>query len=1247
VALFGTLFVLGLFVAAPASAAYEQVGCFASQFHGLRESCEPRKPEEAFSEEIQLGAASGMAVNPSGAGGVEKGTIYAIIDTQNQGPWVVVYEPEKDSIGNPVAEGGLTFVEAWQWSPQPQPTKHCGPALEELCLPKAGEGTQPQAFGLAVDPANGNVYVLSGAAAHETGAKVVTEYDAHGEEITRFVEFEQGCATSACPSKVHSSPFIGGIAVDAAGDVYVFDLNEADDHYHRLMAFKPCTPGDFTSYCYAGQSEDIGAGFQGETRFPTQPAVDATGHVYTLTEEKYVQEFDLGVSRKAPICTFEFSKGGMYSMAVKPDGGVFFFSYKKETGFQTKLVHELAPCQNGTFKEVGKVEVRPERDDIKAMAFDPLRQFAPGREAGVLYGAAPGGTPGSGTGTGEPGQSALGYIFVPAEENPPVIESESISGVTATSARLQAVINPNGRPTHYAFQYLSDATFAANPPGDRFAGAGEAPFGGAEIKGGSVGVAVAVTVTGLAPATGYHFRVVASNHCTGEEKTCPVEGADESFPTFPVLGPDLPDRRVYELVSPAQKNGGQVVPADSRISSCGFPECKPGASDTRFPLQASSDGEAIAYEGQPFSPSGGVAGENEYIARRGPEGWQSVNLTPSLLTSKGGPPSGKGYVAFDPALGLGLMQQGLPSLSVEAPGEYPNFYLQATAAPSALQSLLTEAPPNRVPGGGAGRLEFTYAGASANLARAFFEANDALTPESTGGPAGKTNLYEWENGQLRSVNLGPIGESLPGATFGSAASLTGAISTDGSHAFWTSAAGQLYVRIDGVETRKVEDPGAFLVGSADGSKALLDDGCLYDVEAGACTDLTAGKGGFKAVLGHSEDLSRLYFVTGAAEGAGDLTIGSAMIANVHAATGTFRVGQAIEGNGIPAGTKIAAIGSGTLQLSAPATATEANVALTAQGLLTGEEENSRGEKAAVRGFNLYAWNEGSTSFIATLDATDSGSLGAAEASPDGDWFAFLSKAPLTGYENTGPCETGAGTSLVPCREAFLYEASSGKLSCVSCDPSGGSSLGETALREIEGLDPSNSPSYQPRFLVNSGRLYFDTQNSLSPADTNGGGEDVYQFEPNGMGTCANASGCVSLISGGREAGDSNFLAMDPSGDNVFFTTRDRLVPADKDELIDLYDARVGGGFASEAEPAPSPCSGEACQATQSPLAESQPNSSSPTEGNVKPVKCKKGKVKRNGHCVTKKKGKKHKHKQKGKGKKHEDKAKKSKQGGSK
>jgi hypothetical protein len=95
------------------------------------------------------------------------------------------------------------------------------------------------------------------------------------------------------------------------------------------------------------------------------------------------------------------------------------------------------------------------------------------------------------------------------------------------------------------------------------------------------------------------------------------------------------------------------------------------------------------------------------------------------------------------------------------------------------------------------------------------------------------------------------------------------------------------------------------------------------------------------------------------------------------------------------------------------------------------------------------------------------------------------------------------------------------------------------------------------------------------------------------------------------------------GSNVFFTTRERLVSSDTDEQIDLYDAREGGGFPGEGEVGSPSCRGEACQTVGPPPVIPSPGSSGfQGSGNVKPRKCPKGKVKKNGKCTKVKKAKK-------------------------
>ncbi|HEY2536045.1 MAG TPA: hypothetical protein VGI24_03570, partial [Solirubrobacteraceae bacterium] len=237
--------------------------------------------------------------------------------------------------------------------------------------------------------------------------------------------------------------------------------------------------------------------------------------------------------------------------------------------------------------------------------------------------------------------------------------------------------------------------------------------------------------------------------------------------------------------------------------------------------------------------------------------------------------------------------------------------------------------------------------------------------------------------------------------------------------------------------------------------------------------------------------------------------------------------------------------------------------------------------------NLYVWEAGMSRYIASTDTGISTALDwsaapvkrTAQASPDGRWLAFISESQLTGYGNRGPCGPTAGTDVVNCSEVFLYDSGTGRLSCVSCNPTGEAPRGPSVLRVI---DDAHEWFPQPRYLTNVGRLAFDSGDRLSAADSNGRVEDVYEFEPQGVGSCTRPAGCVLLISPGTGSVDSNFLAMDETGASVFFTTRERLVPQDKDELIDVYDARVGGGFASQTETQRVECQGEACQSTPAP-----------------------------------------------------------------
>jgi hypothetical protein len=191
--------------------------------------------------------------------------------------------------------------------------------------------------------------------------------------------------------------------------------------------------------------------------------------------------------------------------------------------------------------------------------------------------------------------------------------------------------------------------------------------------------------------------------------------------------------------------------------------------------------------------------------------------------------------------------------------------------------------------------------------------------------------------------------------------------------------------------------------------------------------------------------------------------------------------------------------------------------------------------------------------------------GSARVSPDGEHLAFLSKEELSDYES-------AGTT-----ELYLYGPIGGgtaQLICASCNPTGERPEGSAS---IPGAEPNgNSPlPYKPRALsANGQRLFFESSDDLNLQDTDKRA-DVYQWEAQGEGDCARAPGCIKLISSGRSPEGASFLDASADGQDAYFLTDGPLVSSDPGS-IDVYDAKVGGGFPEAIKPIP--CEADACQA---------------------------------------------------------------------
>jgi hypothetical protein len=755
--------------------------------------------------------------------------------------------------------------------------------------------------------------------------------------------------------------------------------------------------------------------------------------------------------------------------------------------------------------------------------------------------------------------------------------SNTIKNLQTSAGRFgpgQAISGPGIAPGTTVLEAQAGQLLLSKPATERVLGASLLASGPQPVS---------VKLDGLTPETRYVFRLIAQSSAGAGDP-----GEPGRFSTLPLLGPPLPDGRAYEMVTPAVKEGDVYVSEPSQRDGLGgsCANCTPGSGKPRMAMQASPSGEALAFEGDPFE-EGLASGANEYRARRGSGGWQTAGLSAPGF----GDGRGEGFKAFAADLSRAILVQAA-SLSPEAPQGFTNLYLQEEGKEAELRALVTVEPPNRSPeSGGANAFGVSYAGANAGtegvdpFSHVIFQANDALTPEEVGiapeAPpvsAEETNLYEWSGEELQLVNVLPgNAEAAPDAVFGSGHLLAlgggenfdfdHAISDDGNRIFWSSKpGGQVYVREGGTTTTEIPDPGKFITATPDGDKVLLSDGVLYDLESATPTDLTGGEGGFQGTLGASEDLSRIYFVD-------------------------------------------------------------------TKALTPAEEENANGEAAEEGKPNLYLWEEGSTSFIARLLPSDNALSGAtlgawhaapdnrlAQVSADGRFLAFESRAPLTGYDSSIAGGTGClgvfKQDLPQCFEVFEYDAQSKALTCPSCKLSGEAPLGLSNLTLILG---ENEAFAQPDNLPpeGEGRLFFESQDALLQRDVNGNIQDVYEWEPNGVGACERPRGCLSLISSGSSPKDSHFISASANGNDVFFVTRDQLVARDKDEFLDVYDARVGGGFAEGEDPGP--CAGEACAAPIPPPPPFESPSSSAShspEGKPRPH-CRRGYVRRGARCVRK------------------------------
>jgi hypothetical protein len=762
---------------------------------------------------------------------------------------------------------------------------------------------------------------------------------------------------------------------------------------------------------------------------------------------------------------------------------------------------------------------------------------------------------------------------------PAPVDATFATEVAATTATLNTRVNPLGHDTHFYFQYGTESC-KVNP-----AACTNVPAPpGIDIGAGETDQSASQPLSGLAPGTTYFYRVLDSNALGS------TEGPERTFTTQTEepLGFVLPDGRAWEMVTPPVK----AAPVEALTKEGGL-------------ILSSEDGDSLTYvtygsvgEGAQGNRSPEVS---QILATRGAQSWSSRDIaTPS--TEAKGVTAGQApeYQFFTPDLSTALVEPaGKTPAPPLAPGVTQNtMYLRDNATGSYLPLLTVE---DTAPGSSYDEGKIKTVGATADLSHVVISSKVPLLGEgSTQG------LYEWSAGSLQQLSILPTQVPASGLVqLGYNHVSAGAISSDGSRIEWTNvnplsqaALGRLYmtdsvrgetVRLDAAQGVSESGSGEarFQTASSDGSRVFFTDWLKLTPDSTA------------EPASRLPDLYECEMVEQAGKLACKLTdLTVAANAGEHAD---------VTGNVLAA------------------TADGSTLFLVTHNVMA-SNENGNHEAAAPGKNNLYRMHfEGghwSSVFIGALSSEDSveweinGNVSdtaylTARVSPNGRYFAFMSAASLTGYDNI---DQKGGK---PDEEVYLYDSATASLRCVSCNPTGARPKGVLdTLLSGEGLGllvdrrriwsgeqtgehwlAGNIPGWtaesvtnavvQSRYLTDEGRLFFNSPDELVPRAKNGK-ENVYEFEPAGVGSCESATGgCVALLSSGTSANESAFLEATPDGSNVFFITAAQLLPQDTDGAYDIYDARVCT-LESLCESAPAageePCGSESgCRAAQPPV----------------------------------------------------------------
>jgi phosphodiesterase/alkaline phosphatase D-like protein len=393
------------------------------------------------------------------------------------------------------------FIASWGWGVSD------GQARYEVCtsnclagLAGSGDHQFSLPFGIAVDPANGDVYVS------DVVNRAVDKFDSSGNPIAG--------AEFSLTSPSNFGPF-GSLAVDPASHhLYVPDnRNHVEDG----------VVDEFTS---AGAF----VGTRPSTSSPFMVAAASNGNLYSSSLSSGLEEYDASGNL---IKTWD--PGRVLAVTVDHSNNHVFVDHGGDAVEYDASGNQVASTVAGSYSGSSfGIAVNETTKDVYFVD------------------------------AGDPRVYVLGPVTTPDASTRPA------TGVTPTDATLSGTINPNGVKTTYRFDYGTDTNYGSHAP---------SPNG--DVGSDSSAHDVTQTLSGLAPGTTYHYRLVADSNGNL------VYGSDQTF-TTQELTTVVTTGAATEVTTTGARVSGTINPMGAHIHYH-FDY----GTDTSYGGQApSSDGEA-------------------------------------------------------------------------------------------------------------------------------------------------------------------------------------------------------------------------------------------------------------------------------------------------------------------------------------------------------------------------------------------------------------------------------------------------------------------------------------------------------------------------------------------------------------------------------------------------------------------------------------------------------------------------------